>query len=167
VTGPLASLPDVVLGPLTSRSEEDWYRAPSGKWCAAQIVEHLAISVDASSGKFEERRAREPMVRRPRTLFQRLAYLLIMRIGWIPRLFNAPAATRPSGHPDSAAVAARLREGVARFERLAALLLPARGNDLFVRHPVLGDLNLGEWLHFHDWHFRHHAKQVRERLAAR
>jgi len=77
-------------------------------------VEHLAISVDWSSRKFLERRAKDPMVRRPRAL--------------------------------------------------EPLLLPARRNDLFVKHPVLGDLNLEEWLHFHAWHCAHHEKQIRERL---
>jgi len=44
-------------------------------------------------------------------------------------------------------------------------LLPARRNDLFVKHPRLGDLTLEEWARFHDVHARHHARQIRARLA--
>lgn len=159
-----SGLSDVVLGPLAGRADADWYHAPAGKWCPAQIVEHLAISLETSGKRFEERRAREPMVRRPRTLLHRIAYFFIMRLGWVPRIFNAPEGTRPSDRPDRAAVERRLREGLARFQELERLLLPARRNDLFVRHPYLGDLNLGEWLRFHVWHCGHHAKQIRERL---
>lgn len=159
-----ATLPNLVLGPLAGRSASDWHHAPAGKWSPAQIVEHLAISLDGSGAKFLERRAKNSMICRPRTLFQRVAYIFIMRIGWIPRLFNAPDGTRPSDHPDPEAVERRFRAAHARFQELEPLLLPARGNDLFVKHPALGDLNFGEWLHFHRWHATHHTKQIRERL---
>ena len=52
-----AAIPDMVLGPLTGRPEADWHRAPPGKWTAAQIVHHLAISIDGSGRVFAERRA--------------------------------------------------------------------------------------------------------------
>ena len=41
-----ARLPDVVLGPLAGRPEADWYKTPPGKWSPAQIVHHLAISLE-------------------------------------------------------------------------------------------------------------------------
>jgi uncharacterized protein DUF1569 len=161
---PLAELPTIVLGPLAGRSDADWHQAPPGKWCAAQIVEHLAIAIETVGQKFEQRRAKGPMVRRPRTLFQKLAYWFIMRLGWIPRWFNAPEGTRPSDHPDRVVAERRYLEGIRRFLELERLLLPARRNDLFVKHPAMGDLNFEEWLYFHWWHARHHAKQIRERL---
>src|SRR2546422_295190 len=48
-----ADIPDLVLGPLAGRPEADWYRAPPGKWTPAQIVHHLAISIDGSGRVFE------------------------------------------------------------------------------------------------------------------
>jgi hypothetical protein len=57
------------------------------------------------------------------------------------------------------------REGHARFVELAHVMLPGRRRDLFVKHPVLGDLTLEEWLRFHVVHCTHHAKQIRDRLA--
>ena len=41
----------------------------------------------------------------------------------------------------------------------------ARRHDLFVKHPRLGDLTLEEWMRFHVIHARHHARQIRDRLA--
>jgi hypothetical protein len=36
--------------------------------------------------------------------------------------------------------------------------------EVFVKHPLLGDLNLPEWARFHYVHARHHARQIRSRL---
>lgn len=155
----------VVLGPLAQRSDADWYRASDGKWSPVQIVHHLALGIEHSGRTFESRREREPMRRRPRTLFQISAYFFITTIGWSPRR-RAPPATLPAVQPERAAVERQFREGVERFERLTRELLPRRSGDLFVKHPVLGDLTLPEWLQFHTWHCSHHARQIRERLAA-
>ncbi|HYT03406.1 MAG TPA: DinB family protein [Gemmatimonadales bacterium] len=161
----LADIPDVVLGPLAGRPRADWFKAPPGKWCAAQIVHHLAIALDGSSRAFEARRAHPPMRRRPRTMLQRLGDLVMLRLGWIPSGFRSPPGTLPAERPDPAAVERQLREGVARFVVLERELLPARASDLFVKHPRLGDLTLPEWLRFHALHCAHHAKQIRARLT--
>jgi hypothetical protein len=161
-----ASIPDVVLGALAGRPEADWYRAPPGKWSPAQIVHHLAISLELSGRTFEARRGKPPMQRRRRTPRERLAYLLAVRLGWMPTGREAPAATRPAERPDARAVERQFRDGVTRFLSLEQELLPARRHDLFVKNPALGDLTLPEWLRFHVRHCAHHAKQIRARLAS-
>lgn len=160
-----ADLPDIVLGPLVGRPDPDWYQAPPGKWCAAQIVEHLALALEWSSLGFAERRAREPMARRPRTLAERVGYWAVLGLGWMPPGLEAPKGSRPAERVERAATEARFRQGVARFEELARVLLPTRRLDLFVKHPRMGDLTLEEWMAFHVIHARHHAKQIRARLA--
>ena len=164
--GAFAAIPDVVLGPLAGRPEAHWHRAPPGKWTPAQIVQHLAISIDGSGRAFEQRRAKPPMRRRPRPVRQRLAQFVYLDIGLIPSGRPAPAATEPAERPDAGAVERQLRDGVARFLALAHELLPARRNDLFVKHPAFGDLTLPEWLQFHIRHCAHHAKQIRARLGS-
>src|SRR5438874_3837995 len=128
-----AAIPDVVLGPLAGRPEADWHRAPAGKWTPAQIVHHLAISVDGSSRVFEERRAKPPMRRRPRPMRQRLAQVLYLDIGWIPSGRPALAGTEPAEHPNGRAVERQLRDGVTRFLALARELLSASRGDVLVR----------------------------------
>ena len=159
------ALPDLVLGPLAGRPDAAWYQAPPGKWNAAQIVEHLAIGLDASSRTLEERRARDPMRRRPRTVLERLAWISIMRLRWFPPFVAAPEGTRPPAHVEHAAAAAKFRSGWERFTALERLLLPARRFDLFAKHPRLGDLTLEEWMRFHVIHARHHARQIRDRVG--
>lgn len=158
-------LPALVLGQLAGRPPADWHRAPPGKWTPAQIAEHLAISLDSTSRRFAERGSRGPMRRRPRGLTARLAELCIIRLGWFPSGFNAPEGTHPAARPDPPAVERKFREGHARFLELARALLPARRHDLFVKHPVIGDLTLEQWIRFHEVHCAHHAKQIRERLS--
>ncbi len=161
-----ADLPEFVLGPLADRSDAEWHAAPAGKWNAAQIVEHLALGLEWSGKGFEERRARDPMTRRPRTLLQRLANTLVMGLGVFPPGRKAPQASIPAAYVPRASAETHFREGVARFLELEKLLLPARRADLFVKHPRLGDLTLEEWERFHVIHARHHARQIRRRVGS-
>src|SRR5437763_9569283 len=91
-----AAIPDLVLGPLAGRPEADWHRAPPGKWTPAQIVHHLAISVDGSSRVFQERRANPPMRRRPRPVWQRVAHFVYLDVGGIASGRLVPCATAPA-----------------------------------------------------------------------
>ncbi|HEX9705857.1 MAG TPA: DinB family protein [Gemmatimonadales bacterium] len=164
--GSFEQLPDLVFGPLAGRPDADWHRAPPGKWTPAQIAEHLAIGLDATSRRFAERGERPPMTRRSRSAFARLAEFFILGLGWYPQgWFAAPEGTRPTARPDASAVERKFRDSHARFIDLARTLLPRRRADLFVKHPVLGDLTLEEWLRFHVVHSAHHVKQIRDRLA--
>ena len=162
----LASLPDLVLGPLAGKSDADWYRAPAGKWNSAQIVEHLSISLEGSGKAFDTHRDKPPMVRRPKTRIEWVASFLILTVGWFPPGREAPQGSRPAEHVDRKYAEQHFREGLERFNRIAPALLVSRPRDLFVKHPRLGDLTLPEWMRFHLVHGRHHAQQIRARSAA-
>jgi len=155
----------IVLGPLLERPDADWYRAPPERWTPAQIVEHLALGLEWSAAGFEDRRARDPMVRRPLKLRERLAKVLVLHLGVFPPLMRAPAKSIPAERIERGAAEMHFRRGVERIQQVARLLLPSRGRDLFVKHPRMGDLTLPEWMEFHLRHARHHARQIRQRLA--
>lgn len=161
----LAAIEGIVLGPLGGRPEGDWERGPAGKWSPAQIVEHLAISMIASAEKFEHRRAYAPMRRRSRGVVERAARVAVLGLRWYPQGFRAPEFTQPADRIRQADAEAHFREGLRRWDVLERELLPSRPKDLFVRHPLLGDLTAGEWLRFHLIHARHHVPQIRERLG--
>jgi hypothetical protein len=161
----LAHLETIVLGPLTGRPEADWQRAPAGKWTPAQIVEHLAISMNSSADTFERRRGYAPMQRRARGVVGFVAQAAILGLRWFPRGFTAPERTQPAPAIPRVAAEAHFRDGLTRWAALERDLLPARPRDVFVKHPRLGDLTLAEWIRFHEVHARHHARQIRERLA--
>src|SRR2546425_4145269 len=91
-----ADVPQLVLGPLAGRPDADWHRSPPGKWSPAQIVQHLAIGIDGTARTFDSRRAHAPMRRRPRTVREWLASLVILRGGWYPTGFPSPAPLPPA-----------------------------------------------------------------------
>jgi hypothetical protein len=85
-------------------------------------------------------------------------------LGQFPRGRKAPEATTPPEHPDVDLVAAQYRMGVERFVTMVETWPEKQQLEIFVKHPLLGDLNLPEWARFHYVHARHHARQIRARL---
>src|SRR2546428_9520826 len=112
-TTAFTDVPKLVRAPLAGRPDADWHRATPGKWSPAQIVQRLAIGIDGSARTFESRRAHAPMRRRPRTVRERLAYLVILQLGWYPTGFQSPAAVLPVERPDPAAGAPPVPAGLA------------------------------------------------------
>lgn len=161
VVSRVAEFEHVVLGPLTGRPESDWQRAPAGKWTPAQIVEHLAISLERSARAFEG--AKGGQQRRPSTPLERVAGWLVFRVGWTPPGVRAARGTTPPARVEAADAERHFRDGLARWAALESV--PGRAAVAFVKHPRLGDLDLDEWGRFHAWHCRHHAKQIRQRLG--
>lgn len=161
----LAELSALVLGPIAGRPDTSWQQAPAGKWTPSQIVAHLALALESSAAPFAARRAKGPMARRPSTLREKLAKLFVFGLGRFPPGLKAPERTTPAPRVEGDAAEARFRAGLAAWEELERELLPARRHDLFVKHPRLGDLTLEEWMRFHLVHARHHARQIRDRLA--
>ncbi|NIM49242.1 MAG: DUF1569 domain-containing protein [Gemmatimonadales bacterium] len=163
VTRQLARLESLVLNPLRGLSDDEWHRAPKGKWTVAQIVEHLSISVDLVAGLFEKRANKKGMRRRA-TPVQGLLRHLILGLETIPPGLRAPEAARPSEKPDPELMLAQFRMGVERLKAFVEQWPEERQLQVFVRHPLLGDLNLPEWVRFHYLHNRHHARQMEDRL---
>ncbi len=159
----LAALEPMVLKPLHQLDPEDWHRTLPGKWSIAQIVRHLAIALDSVATTFE-RRADKQGMRRRATPAQALLRHLVLGLGRIPRGRQAPPGSVPEARPDPEATAAQFRMGVARLEALLEAWPLERQAAVFVKHPLLGDLNLPEWVRFHYLHSRHHARQIAARL---
>lgn len=155
----------IVLGPLAGQPETAWQQAPLGKWTPAQIVEHLALALEMSATTFTARRAKEPMTRRGTTLREKIGKVFTFGIGRFPPGLRAPERTTPPPRVDGAAAEAHFRAALDAWHAVERDLLPTRRHDLFVKHPRLGDLTIDEWARFHDVHARHHARQIRARLA--
>ncbi len=159
----LGRLEPMVLHPLRSLSAKDWHRAPAGKWNIAQILQHLSIGVDLVGATFERRVLRTDMRRRS-TPGQAVLRHLVLGLRTIPRGLKAPRGAEPSERPDPELIQAQFRMGVERLRAFVEDWPIERQESLFVRHPLLGDLNLPEWVRFHYLHSRHHARQIAQRL---
>jgi hypothetical protein len=161
----VTELPSLVLGPLRHRSDDDWQRAPAGKWTSAQIVEHLALGLTLSANTFQARRNHPPMNRRRRTPAEQVARFFIFGLQWFPPGRKAPERTLPPAQIDRAAAEAHFLAGIEAWDQVDRALLPERRSNLFVKHPRMGDLTIEEWMRFHVIHARHHARQIRARFA--
>lgn len=154
----LAALEPMILGRLHGLSATDWHAAPTGRWSLAQILQHLAVSVDTVTAKLEKRKDRTDMQRRA-TPRQQLVRHVVLGVGRIPRGRRAGAAL-PEERPDPDLAAAQYRMAVQRLAHLAEAVTPDQQGRVFVEHPVFGDLNLPEWVRFFFVHGRHHAHQI-------
>jgi len=154
-----------MLGPLSGKPAAAWHTAPPGMWTPGQIVAHVTVAIDRSAAGFESRADHPPMMRRPAGLPVSLARRLVLATGWIPPGRKAPEGTAPPPQPDRSETEALLRRGIERFLELERRLLPRRSHDLYLRHPVLGDLTLTEFMRFHVVHGAHHQRQIVRRLG--
>lgn len=138
--------------------------APTGKWSAAAILEHLSLTYTGTSRSMSKAMEHgRPIGHRP-SVRQRAAQALVVGVGYFPRV-DAPAGTKPAGLAPSAALAA-LRRALAEMDEAIAAAERAFGSHALVAdHPLLGGFTPARWRRFHLQHARHHARQIRERLS--
>jgi hypothetical protein len=157
-------IPALMLDPLEGKSDEAWFHTPEGKWSPGQVVDHVTTAIENSARAMKSRAEKPPMQRRPPALSQRFFRLVVFGTGLFPPGRKAPETALPGERPERAATERRLRDAVTAFMEMERTLLPARASDLFLKHPIFGDLTIGEWMTFHSRHAAHHAKQVRARV---
>ncbi len=162
VSRQLSRLEPMVLHGVRNVKDGDWHRAPKGKWSLAQIVGHLAASVDLVATAFERRAEKEGMTRSA-TPKQQLLRHVVLGVGSLPAGRKTPEQVMPADRPDPEAVKAQFRVGVERLSAMVESWPQERQTSVFVAHPVLGDLNLPEWVRFFYVHCRHYERQLRTR----
>jgi hypothetical protein len=133
---------------------------PEGKWCAAQILEHLYLSYTGTTKGFERMLASGKSAATRGSTWQRTRAAFVFRFNYLPSGRAAPTATRPKGLPEetvrseiwekAAAMDAIIGEAESRFGRATPLF----------DHPFLGPLNGVQWRKFHLLHGMHHCKQI-------
>jgi uncharacterized protein DUF1569 len=133
---------------------------PPGKWCAAEVLEHLYLTYTGTILGFERVMTRgKPLASRP-SMAQRVLTLIVVGLGHMPAGKKAPAVAQPRGLP-----AEQVRNEIgAKLEAMDAII--ARCEARFGRqvrvldHPILGPLTATQWRKLHLVHGRHHQKQL-------
>lgn len=145
-------------------SPEEMARHPEGKWCAAEVVEHLLITYTATNAGLRKVLAKgTPHARRP-TLKDLSFQFAVLGITYFPTGRKAPAATVPKGL-DPAKVVPAVSQALPDMDAAITECEKRFGKVRIADHPVLGPLTAEQWRTFHFVHARHHMKQV-ERLKA-
>jgi hypothetical protein len=150
---------------LLGATAEGLAQSPAGRWSAAQILEHLFLTYkNTTKGLAKCLDKGTPLATRA-TAAQRVATLLLLTTGHFPPGRKAPERTVPTGmdadqvrqliFAEVRAMASGLDECERKFGATTKIL----------DHPVLGPFTAQQWRKFHWIHGRHHAKQIRERIA--
>ena len=131
-----------------------------GKWCAAEVLEHLYLTYTGTIRGLEKViAAGAPLATRP-SLRKRMLTFVVVGLRYMPTGVEAPGIVRPKGlsveqvrqeiSAKLAAMDAIITQCETRFGRHVKLL----------DHPILGGLNAAQWRTLHVVHGRHHQKQL-------
>ena len=131
-----------------------------GKWCAAEVLEHLYLTYTGTITWFERvMRKGKPLASRA-SMAQRVLTFVVVGLGHMPAGRKAPAMVQPKGLPVEqvrneigaklVAMDAIIAQCEARFGRQVKLL----------DHPILGPLTATQFRKLHLVHGRHHQKQL-------
>jgi Protein of unknown function (DUF1569) len=141
-----------------SGDQLSWH--PSGKWCAAEVLEHLYLTYAGTIKGFERvMEAGKPLVTRA-SMAQRWRTLVVVGFGYLPTGRKAPRATEPRGVP-AEKVRNEIGEKILALDAVIAQCEARFGRGVQVLdHPILGPLNATQWRKFHLLHGLHHEKQL-------
>lgn len=141
-------------------SDDALLRAPAGKWCAAEVLEHLRLTYTGTAKMLEKNR--DLAVVEPAEITERgqAGRELILEKG---RFFEGGQAP-PFATPKTAAdpqVRTRVIDDLKRLSEAIAEAERRRGKDANLgNHFALGPLTADEWRRFHYAHGVHHLKQL-------
>ncbi len=141
-------------------SAEQLRAHPPGKWCAAEILEHLYLTYTGTIKACERTaQANRPLVSGT-SWRHRARKFLVLGLRYMPPGREAPKNTRPRGLPIEKLLAeiglkiVEMDENISRLEQTL-------GPGLVLDHPILGSLTAAQWRKFHLVHGLHHIKQIR------
>ena len=158
----LQRLQDAIGDATDGITSEQLTRHPQGKWCAAEVLEHLYLTYRATV-KGCERCLQEgkPRARIP-TLQHRLGTTVVVGLGYMPKGRKGPERSMPRGMPIEEVVKVIGPEIAAMDEAIAQCEDQFGKRTRILDHPFLGPLTARQWRKFHWVHGRHHLKQIWE-----
>jgi hypothetical protein len=140
-------------------------RPVAGQWSIAEILEHLTLAFTVNAVGLEkalvsgELRARHPRFK------QRLARILVVDVGYFPRV-EAPEMTRPHASIPLERTLPAIREALTALDATLTRVARRFGEVAVVsNHPYFAGLTVRQWRKFHWRHTVHHMRQVRARAA--
>ena len=141
-------------------------RARDGRWSIAEILEHLTLAFRANTAALEKALASGELRARAPVLKQRLARMMVVDLGYFPRV-EAPEITRPSASIAPAESVTAIREALAALDDTLTRVAARFGEHALVaNHPYFAGMTVPQWRKFHWRHTMHHMAQVRARAAA-
>jgi hypothetical protein len=141
-----------------SSEQLNWH--PPGKWCAAEVLEHLYLTYTGTIKGFERvLTSGKPLASRA-TMAQRARTLVVVGLGHMPTGFKAPAMVVPKGL-SAEKVRNEIGQKIVAMDEIIAQCESRFGSGVdLLDHPILGPLTTTQWRKLHVVHGRHHEKQL-------
>jgi hypothetical protein len=148
-----------------SSEQMSWH--PEGKWCAAEILEHLYLTYTGTIKGFERVIAGgTPIVSRP-TMTHLVRQFVVLGMNYMPEGRKAPKTTLPRGL-SLEMVRAEFGTKIVVMDGLITGCESRFGHHVkLLDHTILGPLTAAQWRRFHLIHGQHHVKQVLRLRKAR
>jgi hypothetical protein len=157
----LQRLQDAIITATQGLSAEELARHPEGKWCTAEILEHLYLTYTGTIKGFERcLQAGQPTVRSP-LFMDHMRKFVVIGLNYLPEGRKAPKNTVPKGKSVEE-VRAAIAPTIAAMDAIIGEAEKKYGEDMrLLDHPILGPLRGQEWRRFHWVHGSHHLKQIK------
>ena len=157
----LEKLQREISAAISTLSREQMQVRAEGKWCAAEILEHLYLTYAGTVKGFIRILATgKPLAGKP-TWKNRAQTWVVVGIGYMPRGRVAPERARPRGMSGEV-VLAEIGPEIARMDEVISQCETRFGGTMKVLdHPILGPLSAPQWRKFHLVHGLHHVQQIR------
>jgi uncharacterized protein DUF1569 len=131
-----------------------------GKWCAAEVLEHLYLTYTGTITGFERvLRKGKPLATRA-SMAQRALTFVVVGLGHMPAGRKAPTIVQPRGLPVEK-VRNEIGEKIVAMDAIIAQCEVRFGRRVkLLDHPILGPLTATQFRKLHLVHGRHHLKQL-------
>lgn len=134
---------------------------PPGKWCAAEVLEHLYLTYTGTIKGFERIVEAGKPLATTQTWAQRGRTLVVVGLGHLPSGREAPPVARPRGVPPEK-VRAEIGPKIGEMDDIIRRCEEKLGSrQKLLDNPILGPLTAAQWRKFHLVHGLHHVKQLR------
>lgn len=157
----LQRLQDAISSVTEGLSADELVRHPEGKWCTAEILEHLYLTYTGTIKGFERCiQAGQPLARPPQ-LMDHMRKIVVIQLNYLPEGRKAPKNTLPKG-TSVEQIRAAVPAAISAMDTIIGEAEKKYGRETrLLDHPILGPLRGQEWRRFHWVHGNHHLKQIR------
>jgi hypothetical protein len=158
----LEELKEAIASATSGISTEGLTSHPKGKWCAAEVLEHLYLTYHGTVKGCQRCLEQGRILARTPSLADRVRTVVGVSFGYMPHGRKAPERSTPRGMAAEEVVKAVDIEIVTMDDLLTKCEARFGRNTRILDHPILGPLTAAQWRKFHWVHGCHHVKQICE-----
>lgn len=133
---------------------------PEGKWCTAEILEHLALTFAGTIKVMQRCLAEDKPLATKQSIQQIVGTFAVATFLYVPKGRKSPAQVMPKGADPKTAVAQIFGNLKRMDEAISACQAKFGASTKIADHPILGALTAKQWRGFHLAHTLHHMRQI-------